>query len=196
RVTYCSVEQNPCVMHPHSVAGLRGRAIALLKYVVADAVGLNLADWQNPFDSLVAGCYLLFESRPGLGVEKGLVNNKLLGLGTPAVNPDVHNLVATLYLVNNILPLDNPAEDSVLAIKPGSFDVRNEELAAVRVGAGVGHRQNAGAAVLQAWIELVRKAVPGSTGAGAERVSTLDHEIGNYPVKCQPVEKGLPGADI
>ena len=47
------------------------------------------------------------------------------------------------------------AEDSMLVVQPGSGDCGDEELAAVGVGAGVGHTQGEGAVMPQATVKLV-----------------------------------------
>ena len=44
---------------------------------------------------------------------------------------------------------DDLAEDDMAAIEPGGGDSGDEELRAVRVGAGVGHAEDAGASVLK-----------------------------------------------
>src|SRR5689334_13857785 len=51
--------------------------------------------------------------------------------------------------IDHIHALDHLTEDRVLAVQPRSRDVGDEKLTAVGVWAGVGHRQNAGAGVLQ-----------------------------------------------
>ena len=53
---------------------------------------------------------------------------------------------------------------------------RDEELAAVGVRSGVGHRQDAGLAVAQRRVEFVGELVAGASRAGAERITPLDHE--------------------
>src|SRR5688572_10854243 len=47
------------------------------------------------------------------------------------------------HFVHHVLPLADLAEDGVLAIEPVGGDVRDEELAAVRVRPGVGHAERA-----------------------------------------------------
>ena len=47
------------------------------------------------------------------------------------------------------------AKDSMLVVQPGSGDRGNEELAAIGVGAGVGHTQGEGAVMPQAAVKLV-----------------------------------------
>ena len=61
------------------------------------------------------------------------------------------DLVACGYAVDDVLVLlaDDLAEDGVLVVKPRGRDVGDEELAAVRVGARVGHREDARPPVAQ-----------------------------------------------
>ena len=54
---------------------------------------------------------------------------------------------------------DDPAEDSVETVEPGSGFVRDEKLAAVGVGAAVRHAENPRSGVFQIGIQLVGKAV-------------------------------------
>src|SRR5687768_12212149 len=61
-------------------------------------------------------------------------------------------------------------------VEMGGRPERDEELAAVRIGTGVGHRQYPGFAVTKRGVELVPELVPGSPGAGAEAIPALDHE--------------------
>src|SRR5512143_17694 len=63
---------------------------------------------------------------------------------------------------HHLHPLDHLAEDGVLAVEPGSRHVGDEELAAVGAGAGVGHGQDARAAVLERRVKLVGKGVAGA----------------------------------
>ena len=83
--------------------------------------------------------------------------------------------------VGDILSGDDLAEHSVLAVEPWSR-VRgdDEELGAVRVGAGVRHCERA----LHDFVvvELVLELVPRAAGAGAEGGSALDHEFRNHAV--------------
>ena len=63
-----------------------------------------------------------------------------------------------LDLLDNLLPLfvRNLAEDDVAAVEPGGDDGGDEELGAVGVGAGVGHAEEEGLAVLELEV-LVRE---------------------------------------
>src|SRR3546814_8872939 len=83
-----------------------------------------------------------------------------------ALDRDLADVVALLDLVDRLQALDHLAEHGVLAVQPGGGDVGDEELAAVGVRAGVGHRQHA-ALVADAVVGLVLEAVAGAAAAGA-----------------------------
>src|SRR6185436_652953 len=69
----------------------------------------------------------------------------------------------------------------------------DEELAAVGVGAGVGHRQDARLVVARFRMELVGEVEAGAAGALPERVAPLDHETVDDPMKDDAVvERGFP----
>ncbi len=67
-----------------------------------------------------------------------------------------------------------------------------EELAAVRAGAGVGHRENAGTVMAQRGMKFVAELVARSAGAGAGRVAALGHEAGDDAVEGRAVVKAGP----
>ena len=67
----------------------------------------------------------------------------------------------------------------------------DEELRAVRVGAGVGHRQRAPDDLVV--VELVLEGVAGTAGAGALRAPALDHEVLDDAVEDEPVVEALGG---
>ena len=80
------------------------------------------------------------------------------------------------------IPDDDLAEDGVLAVEPGRrVDRDDEELGAVRVRAGVGHRERA--AVDLVVVELVLERVAGAAGARSLRAAALDHEVGDHAVE-------------
>ena len=107
---------------------------------------------------------------------------------------DFFHLVALADGVDDFLRvLDHFAEDRVLVVEPGRGDVRDEELRAVRVGAGVGHREDAGAAVLEVFVELVFERVAGAAGAGAFGAAGLDHEVGDDAVEREAVVEAVFG---
>src|SRR4029079_2231300 len=84
------------------------------------------------------------------------------------------------------------AEDGVLAVEPWAR-VRgdDEELAPVRIRAGVRHRERA--AHDRVVVEVVLEAVAGASGAGSGRVATLDHEVGDDAVEDDAVVEPVSG---
>jgi len=58
-------------------------------------------------------------------------------------------IVCILYLLDDIEPFDDGAEDDVFVVQPGGLDGGDEELTPVGVGAAVGHRHHSGSCVLQ-----------------------------------------------
>ena len=68
----------------------------------------------------------------------------------------------------------------------------DEELAAVGIRSGVGHRQHA-TPMTYAVAGLVFEAVTRTAAAGAFRAAALDHEIGKDAVKIQSVIEPAPG---
>ena len=69
----------------------------------------------------------------------------------------------------------------------------DEKLAAVSAGAGVSHRQQAGAAESQGRVKLIRKPIARPAAAGAVGIAALNHKVGNDPVKDDAVIEPLPG---
>ena len=116
-----------------------------------------------------------------------LVTLEGVGLFPNPLDADLVDLVALGDGVDHILPLNDMAKDGVFAIKMRRSLVGDEKLAAVCPGAGIGHRENPGAAVCQRRIDFVRELVARIARAGSQRAATLDHEVGNHPVKIQPV---------
>src|SRR5690606_14081229 len=101
---------------------------------------------------------------------------------------DAANLLALANAVHQFLVVgtDDLAEYRVLAIQPRAGDVRDEELAAVGRGAGIGHGQHA-TLVREPRVDFVLEAIARATCAGAAGAATLDHEVGNLPMKRQAV---------
>ena len=80
----------------------------------------------------------------------------------------------------------------MLAVQPGAcVGGDDEELAAVRVRAGVRHRQRAADdAVL---VRLVLERVAGTAGAVAAWIPALDHEVLDHAMEGEAVVEALPG---
>ena len=92
-------------------------------------------------------------------------------------------------------PAVDLAEDGVLAVEPrrriGGDD---EELGAVRVRAGVRHRERALDDLVV--VELVLELVAGAAGAVALRAATLDHEVGDHAVEDQAVVEAVAASFV
>ncbi|KAG1438240.1 hypothetical protein G6F57_019936 [Rhizopus arrhizus] len=113
-----------------------------------------------------------------------------LGLGGQhgvdvAFQGDRMDHVALLDRIDDGLAFQDLAEHGVAAVQPIGLDVGDEELAAVGVRAGVGHRQRADL-VLHA-VLLVFELVARATGATTLRAAALDHEVGDHAVEDQAV---------
>src|SRR5919106_3086327 len=85
--------------------------------------------------------------------------------------------------IHDLLPLSHLAEDRVAVGEVGRGDHGDEELGAIRTRAGVGHRQEALPIEPPAALELVLELIPRAAEALAERIATLDHEVGDASVK-------------
>ena len=107
--------------------------------------------------------------------------------GRSAASVSVDSIASTASM-----PVDDAAEDGVLAVQPGRrLGGDDEELGAVGVGAGVGHRQRA--ALDLVLVELVLEGVAGAAAAGALRAAALDHEVGDDAVEDEPVVEAVGG---
>src|SRR5579871_3030555 len=96
-------------------------------------------------------------------------------------------------LIDNVVSFDDFAEHAVFVIEPGGGGDGNEELAAVGIGASIGHGQHAGLRVLQIGVELIGKLITRATAAGAFGAAALDHEIGNHAMKDEAVVERFAG---
>src|SRR5690606_23933044 len=68
---------------------------------------------------------------------------------------------------HDVLTLGHFTEDGVLVVQPGRGDVSDEELAAIRAGAGIRHGEDAGLTVLEFRAELILEAVAWATASSA-----------------------------
>ena len=106
-------------------------------------------------------------------------------------NRDAVDFVALTNGVDDILPLTHFAEHRVLAVKVRRFNVRDEKLAAVGVGAGVGHRKRADAVSVGIASGFVAKTIAGASRAGSGWVAALNHKVGNDAMKGHAVVKAV-----
>ena len=75
---------------------------------------------------------------------------------------------------DNFLTLDHFTEDAVAIVEMQRRRERDEELAAVGIGSGVGHREDAAFGMAQLGVEFVFELVARSAGAVAERDRRLE----------------------
>ncbi len=126
------------------------------------------------------------------GAETGIANVEL-SLNCPLLVRDgyLFHFVALADCVHHILPFKHLAKHRVLVVEPGRGHVGDEELRPIGIGAGIGHRQNSGARMLEVGVKLIGKFVTGATGSGALRTAGLNHEIRDHAVKLQAVIKSI-----
>ena len=65
----------------------------------------------------------------------------------------------------------------------------DKELRTVRPGACIGHRKNPRLGVFQRRVELVYKAIAGTTGTGTGRVAALYHKVLDDAMENGPIVK-------
>jgi len=107
-------------------------------------------------------------------------------------------------LFHHIQTLDHLAKDDVLVVQPGGLHGANEELGSVRVGASVGHRQDAGAGVLQLEVlvgELVAVDRLAASAVVVGEIAALAHEVGDDAVEngalvAESLLAGAQGAEV
>ena len=152
---------------PHGRRPVRGDAVAArARHTLSSLVQINLRDAL--YDDG-------FEHHWGLGLVLAAARNQR-------------------NLGDDLLTLDDFAEDGVVAREVGRGRDGDEELAAIGSGAAVGHGQ------LARLVELVRRsfglvleAIAGSAHAGARGVAALDHEVGNHAMEDGAVEELVSG---
>jgi len=101
---------------------------------------------------------------------------------------------------NDVHSGGDASEDYVFTVQPGRFGRAEEELASVRVGAGIGHGEDAGSDVLLDEILVGELFAVDGLAAGAVaagKVASLAHEAGNDAVEGGPriAEPLLPCAE-
>lgn len=105
-----------------------------------------------------------------------------------------------LDLSHHVHALDHAAEHHVAIVQPGRLHGGDEELRAVRVRAGVRHRQDARAGVLQDEVLVLELVAVDRFAAGAVvvlEVAPLAHEVRDHAVKDRTLvaEALLAGAE-
>src|ERR1700691_73117 len=86
-------------------------------------------------------------------------------------------------LLHHLVAFRHFTENSVAVVEPRSGCHGHEELAAVGVRSGIGHRQESVLGVLQRGMKFVGELVARPAGAGACRIAALDQEIGTHAVR-------------
>lgn len=90
----------------------------------------------------------------------------------------------------------HPSKYRVLAIEPLGRRQGNEELGSVRVGSGIGHREDSSAGVLQVTMQFVAKLCSvygGSTSTRSSRIAALNHEVPDDSVEDHIIVVAAPG---
>jgi len=126
------------------------------------------------------------------------IGNDDLGLGLAALR------AIRLHLLHHVQSLDDLPEHDVLPVQPLRFDGAQEELAAVGVGPGVGHREDSGSGVLQLEVLVLKFVSVDGLSAGAVvvgEVTALAHELRNDAVEGAGLEAeallaGAQGAEV
>src|SRR5579862_6541258 len=112
-------------------------------------------------------------------------------------NCDAVNLVALCNFIHDILSglILHLAENGVFAVQPIGGNMGDEELAAVGVGACIGHGKRAGLVFAGIIFYFVRKLISRTARAGAGRVAALNHEVGNDAMEFDSVVKFFAGEE-
>jgi len=91
----------------------------------------------------------------------------------------------TPQLLHNLHTIDHMSKDCVSSVQMPRGSQRDEELASIRVRAGIGHGENSGGRVRELGGDFVREAAAvdgGAAAAGARGVAGLDHEVADDAV--------------
>nr|BAH79726.1 cyclophilin [Babesia bigemina] len=121
-------------------------------------------------------------------LKRAAVNNLDLFAGGAAAG------AVLLHLLDDVHAAGDLAEHDVLAVEPRALNGGDEELAAVGVGAAVGHGQQAGLVVPDGEVLVVEAPAVDAHAAGAVvvgDVATLAHELGNDAVEDRVLEVAL-----
>lgn len=118
-----------------------------------------------------------------------MVRLKLARVGDGDVLRRLSRLTSVrLDLLHDVHALYDGAKNDVTVVQPRSLHRGDEELRAVRVGTGVGHRHDAGPGVLQGEVLVLEFVAVDRLAAGAVvvgEVAALAHEVGNDAVECR-----------
>src|SRR5271165_665471 len=97
------------------------------------------------------------------------------------------DLVALLYRIHDVLSTANLAEDRMLAVQPVGRDMGDEELAAVRVRTGIGHRQRTH--LMKIWVAFgfIRKSIPRAAASTPHGIAALNHEVCDHAMENGPI---------
>jgi len=93
-------------------------------------------------------------------------------------------------LFNDVHPFYDLAEDNVSSVQPFRLGGADEKLGAVRVGAGIGHRKNARASVLQLEVLIPELGAVNGLAAGSVeicKVAALAHKLGDHAMEDGPL---------
>src|SRR6478735_2532537 len=117
-------------------------------------------------------------------LDRHLVDDDVVDRAILRANPHLADLP------HDIHPVLDDAEDRVAVVEVWRGAERDEELRAVGVRPGVGHREDALAVVAQARMELVGELVARAAESLAERIATLNHEAVDDAVEDDAVVEG------
>lgn len=108
-------------------------------------------------------------------------------------NFDTSDFIALRNGIDNGLAIGDFAENGVLAIQPGGWNVGDEKLTSVCAGTRIGHGQQTWLGELQRRSAFVFKSIARTATSCAGWVAPLDHEIVDHTVKSEPVVKTALG---
>lgn len=111
-------------------------------------------------------------------VDDGHIRGRLVGLRRHILD-----------LAHHTLPVDHLSKNHVLAVEVGGRNGGDEELAAIRPRARIGHRQQKRAIMLEIEVLVGEFLAVNRLAAGSvegREITTLDHELLNDPMEDRP----------